>query len=214
MRNNQRIQFFIMLCISFSLTGMVYAEKLKSDNLHTRTWNKFASDVLLLHKQLAKGKSLIKKTKTGGYFGNPDFYNEETYTDKKTGKLLSRIQWERENPENLHSIELFIRDKKGRVIRDYMAAYLPKYRNAPTQTLLSLYGYNGKLKAYRTFDASGDRLTERCEGHYKGKEVDLLLDEDEIIHALHGESDRMEQPDYKACFRGIPEKAGKYLTPQ
>lgn len=214
MRIKQKLSIYLSALFLCSLTALSHAEKLKSDNVHARTWNKFANDILLLHKKLAKQKQLNKETKTGGYFGNPDFYNEENYTDKATGKLVSRIQWERNNPENLHSIEVFVYDEKGRVIRDYAAAYLPEYRNAPTQTLLSLYSYNRKLKAYRTFDASGDRLHERCTGKLKGRDIDLFLDEDEIIEALHGDSDIMDKPYYKACFRGIPEEAGKFLTPK
>ena len=75
------------------------------------------------------------------------------------------------------------------MIRDYVAAYLPTYRNAPTQTLVSLYSYNGDLKAYRTFDATGDRINERCEGTLNGQDVNFMLDEDEIIAALGGFSE-------------------------
>ena len=209
MRHDVIVVILLMLVTSPSL-----AEKMKGDNLHARTWNKFANDILILHNKIVKSQDLTKQTTLGGYFGNPDFYNEEVFTDKASGKLVSRVQWERNNPSNLHSIEVFIRDKQGRVIRDYAAAYLPNYRNAPTQTLVSFHAYNGKLEAYRTFDASGDRIGERCVGTLKGQEVNFLLDEDEIIHALDGDSDRMEQPDYKACFKGLREEAGKYLTPQ
>jgi len=203
---------FILAFISVS--PFVAAEVMKSDNEHARKWNKFADDILALHNQIIKQKDLDKSINVGGYFGNPDFYIEEAYTDKKSGELVSRVLWERENTDNLHTIEVFIRDAEGRVIRDYVAAYLPSYRNAPTQTLVSLYKYNGNLTAYRTFDATGDRIGERCEGTLKGKEVNFLLSEDEIIAAMHGHSDRMQQPDYRACFKGLSKKPGKYLKPQ
>ena len=218
MGDTMKINFkiFISLITTFFLfaTLPTNAETVKSDNVHVRTWNKFADDVLALHKRIQKKKKLGKTTNTGGYFGNPNFYNEEIYTDTSNGKLVTRLQWERENPDKMHSIEVFIHDKKGRVIRDYAAAYLPSYRNAPTQTLVSFHAYNGNLAAYRTFDASGDRIGERCVGKLKGQDVNFLLDEDEIMHALDGDSDRMEQPDYKACFKGLPQEAGKYLKPQ
>lgn len=213
---SNNFNIFISLVTMFFLTASVQvnAETVKSDNVHVRTWNKFADDVLALHKRIQKEKKLSKTTNTGGYFGNPNFYNEEIYTDTSNGKLVTLLQWERENSENMHSIEVFIHDKKGRVIRDYAAAYLPSYRNAPSQTLVSFHTYNGNLVAYRTFDASGDRIGERCVGKLNGKDVNFILDEDEIIHALHGNSDRMEKPDYKACFKGLREEPGKYLTPQ
>jgi len=210
---NLTISSIVTTIILFTVPLTSAAERLKSDNVHARTWNKFASDILVLHQKIAKTQNLTKKTGLGGYFGNPNFYKEEVYTNK-AGELVSRIQWERKNPSNLHSIEVFLRDKKGRVIRDYAAAYLPDYRNAPTQTLISFYVYNDKLTAYRTFDASDDRIGERCEGTLKGKEVNFLLDEDEIVQAMNGFNDRMEQPDYIACFKGMPENAGKFLTPQ
>ncbi len=204
-----------IVAVMLVATTITYAaESIKSNNAHSRAWNKFAADILVLHKQLQKKKKLSMTSKTGGYAGNHDFYIEEIYTDTSNGKPVSIVQWEREHPEKLHAIEVYIHDKNGHVIRDYVAAYLPSYRNAPVQTLVSFHVYNGMLTAYRTFDASGDRVGERCVGKLKGQEVNFLLDEDEIAEALDGYSNRMEQPDYKACFKGLREEAGKYLSPQ
>ena len=214
MRFNLSVLTGISAIVLFVVSGAYAVGASKGDNVHIRTWNKFAQDILVLHQRMAKKKKFAMTSKAGGYFGDPDFYNEEIFTDTKNGKIVTRLQWERENPDTMHSIELFVRDKKGRVVRDYVAEYLPSYRNAPTQTLVSFHGYNGKLAAYRTFDASGDRIGERCVGKLKGQDIDFILDEDEILNALEGNSDRMEQKDYKACFKGIREDAGKYLTPQ
>ena len=192
----------------------IAAETLKSDNKHVRTWNQFAMDILALHEKLIAATEHTVKTRIGGYAGMEEFYKEQTYYAKSNNQLISRVQWERENPDALHTIEVFIRDKQGRVIRDYTAAYLPTYRNAPTQTLLSFHQYNGALHAFRTFDASGDRIVERCTGDFKGKEINMLLDEDEIYASLGGRTDVMQQADYKACFTGMPLEPGKYLTPQ
>lgn len=198
--------FIIMIPISYAA--------MKDDNKHTRTWNAFADNILKLHQILIEGKDVKVKTRIGGYSGTPDFYREEKFINKKTEKVISIVQWEKENPKKMHTIEVFVYDKKGRVSRDYAAAYLPTYRNAPTQTLVSLHQYNGKLHAFRTFDATGDRIVDRCEGTLKGQEVNLLLDEDEIYEAQSGSSNAMEHPSYKACFKGLPNEPGKYLTPQ
>ena len=187
---------------------------LKSDNKHVRTWNQFAMETLALHEKLIAEIPHTEKTRIGGYAGMEEFYKEQTYYDKRNNKLISRVQWERDNPTALHTIEVFIRDEQGRVLRDYTAAYLPTYRNAPTQTLLSFHQYNGALHAFRTFDASGERIVERCTGELKDKEVNLLLDEDEIYAALGGRTNVMQQAEYKACFTGMPLEPGKYLTPQ
>ncbi len=190
------------------------AETVRGDNEHARKWNKFADDVLVLHKHLTTKTETSKKTRLGGYFGNPKFYKEDGYYEKTTGKLISLVQWELQNPNLMHSIEVFVRDDQGRILRDYSAAYLPNYRNAPTQTLVSLHIYNGELHAFRTFEATGDRIVERCTGKLKNEDVNFILDEDEIAHAMGGSTDVMERVDYKACFKGMPDEAGKYLTPQ
>ena len=125
--------------------------------------------------------------------------------------------WERENPKQLHSIEVFVHDKQGRVIRDYTAAYLPNYHNAPTQTLISLHRYNGSLHAFRSFDASGYRIIERCTGTLKGKEIDFLLDEDEIAVALEDayiNKGPTVTAEYKSCFGDLQQEIGEYITPQ
>ena len=203
--------YFLLMLLPVS---QAYAEVLKADNEFARVCNMFADNVLELHQKLIDARNVKVVKSTGGYHGNPDFYAEEKYIDKKNGKVISIVTWELENPENLHTIEVFVRDDKGRVIRDYAAAYLPTYRNAPTQTLVSLHQYNGKLHAFRTFDAVGDRLVDRCTGTLNGKEVNLLLDEDDLIDAIHGDSRAMEAPEYKACFKGLPTQPGDYLTPQ
>ncbi len=202
-----------------SLTGLLLfgaaqaAEPMKEDNVHVRTWNAFADNVLQLHYQLVNnGKKTTVKQTTGGYANRPDFYKQEEYY--QDGRLISAVRWEIENPRQMHTIEVFIHDDKGRVIRDYTAAYLPTYRNAPSQTLITLHSYNGKLHAFRTFDASGYRIVERCDGTLHGKPVTILLDEDEIDE-FEGDPDSiMGTEAYKQCFAGLQLEAGKYLTPQ
>lgn len=194
------------------LMAPVFAEPMKQDNVHIKTWNTFASNILGLHKSTIAGKQPRKTSRTGGYSGNKEFYIEEQFFLGKNH--ISTIQWEKENPGNMHAIEFFIYDDKGRVIRDYIAAYLPTYRNAPIQTLVSLHQYNDKLHAFRSFDATGYRVVERCSGTLKGKPFEMLLDEDEIAEAVGDDAGVMASAEYQACFNGLPLKAGKYLTPQ
>ena len=210
---HKAVQSALIALLVFSVS-VVSAEKLTEDNEYVRKTNKFADNTLALHKQLIQEIDHKLEKSVSGYHGTPDFYNQEKYINKKNGKVISVVTWERDNPENLHTIEVFVRDSKGRVIRDYAAAYLPTYRNAPTQTLVSFHAYNGDLHAFRTFDALGDRLVERCTGKFKGKKVNMLLDEDDLIDAIHGDSKIMQEAHYKACFKGLPKEAGKYLTPQ
>lgn len=214
-RTRQRSLLLGIMCMI--LANMTWAaeqpSRMREDKTHVQVWNGFVADILTLHQQKLVEQGMNKTTKVGGYASLPDFYTEEEYRDSE-GRLVSRLQWERKTPQNLHAIELFIHDSKGRVIRDYAGAYLPHYRNAPTQTLLSLHSYNGSLHAFRTFDASADFLYEQCNGQYQGKAVAISLDIDEK-EALEGQPGTiLNSKAYAACFNGMSQTAGDYLRPQ
>ena len=187
------------------------AEPMKNDNQHIRVWNKFVADTLNLHQKLTAAKNLQVKTRIGSYANVKNFYIEHQYFNK--GKLVSQVQWEKDNPDTLHTIEVYVHDHKGRVIRDFLAAYLPFYHNAPTQTLASFHHYNGQLHAFRSFDASGDMVLERCTGKdMKGQAVNLLLDEDDL---LNDPDELIGSKEYKDCFAGLKQQElGKYIIPQ
>lgn len=195
----------------------VEQQTMKEDKSHVRTWNDFANDLVKLHKRQIQDRDIDKKTQVGGYANHPDFFIQEEYVDKKTGKLLSRLQWEKEQSENIHSIEVFVYDDQGRVVRDYSASYLPNYRNAPSQTLIFLHNYNEGVHAFRSFDASGERIFERCQGTFQGKEFDLRLDEDELSDASYEKREFnkgiMTTPKYQHCFGDLEETADLYLQP-
>lgn len=188
------------------------AQPMKEDNQHIRTWNRFAEQVYALHQRLTQGEDISKQSSLGGYAGMSEFYREERFY--RGERLISKVQWEKDQPDQLHAIEVFIHDAEGRVVRDYIAAYLPTYRNAPTQTLISLHRYQDQLHAFRSFDASGYRVIERCTGSLNGESVELLLDEDEIYEARGDPQGIMAGETYQACFGDLPTEAGKYLTPQ
>jgi len=187
---------------------------LKVDSVHVRTWNAFAQACLDLHKQLITSHPVRTTSSVGGYVRMPKFYKQVDYYDKATGKLISQVQWEREHPDRLHTIEVYVRDAQGRVLRDYAAAYLPGGRNAPVQTLINLHGHNGGLNSFRQFDASGDKIYEYCDGTYAGKKVQIRLFEDDLFGNDPQMEKLMASDVYASCFKGVPETAGKYLKPQ
>lgn len=188
-------------------------ERMHVDNVHVRTWNRFADALLDFHRQRLARRRVRTEERIGGYADIPDFYREVSYYDSGSGRLLSRIRWERDHPDTVHVIEVYIRDAQGRVIRDYTAAFLPYYRNAPTQTLISLHRYHGDLHAFRTFDASGDRIFERCQGSWRDRDIDLMLDEDAIYEQEGEPGSTMESLVYKACFGDLQTTVEGYLTP-
>lgn len=200
-----------ILLLQFCTLNASAVESLKGDKTHADVWNKFAADILNLHKKLIADKAIEVKSRVGGYANNKDFYIERRYYDG--AKLISQLQWEKANPDTLHTIEVYVHDQAGRVVRDFSAAYLPHYHNAPTQTLASFHHYNYMLHAFRSFDASGAKVLERCTGYdAKGQQVNILLDEDDLVNDPDG---LIGSADYRACFDGLKQQElGKYIIPQ
>jgi tetratricopeptide (TPR) repeat protein len=170
-------------------------------------WNRFANRLHAIHRTFLRRYEIRTEEEIGGYAGRPDFYREVSYFDDKTDRLLSRIRWEREHPDRIHVIELFFYDAQGRVTRDYSAAFLPDYRNAPHQTLINVYGYNGELHAFRQFDASGARLYEYCEGSWFDEPVAIALDEPLVATP----DSLLNSEPYIACFGTMPTSPGGFL---
>jgi tetratricopeptide (TPR) repeat protein len=189
---------------------------LKEDAKQVKTWNQFADRLYQLHKHLLRGKQVRITEKTGGYggvTGPRDFYVEKKYFDKTNNRLLSRIQWEKDNPDTIHVIEVFIYDEHGRVQRDYLAAYLPGFRNAPIQTLINLHSYNDGLHAFRQFDASGERIYERCSGGFFDETVNISLEDYQLSPYTPTRPAVMDTEAYLACFQGVSTSADAYLDP-
>lgn len=198
-------------------TGPVMADSvqtLMTQMTHAQRWNRFADKLLELHKTRLANREIRTTEHVGSYSDMPDFFRDVHYYDKKTNRLLSRVQWETRPPNNVHNMEVYFYDRKGRVLRDFGVAYLTNGREAPMQTMINFHAYSGKLHAFRQFDASNNRTFERCEGTYRGKEVDIHLDEGDILEFEGEPNTIMTTPLYKRCFGGLPLTAGKYLTPQ
>jgi len=177
--------------------------------------NAFMKAVLALHKRVVAAHETRREETTGGYRGYPEFYREVRYYDKETGHLLSKVQWEQAKPEQLHAIEVYVYDEKGRVARDYAGWYLPNGRNAPRDTWITLHGYSNGLHAVRQFDALDNRIYEKCEGEDAGKPVDMVLWELDIAVGADKKNGVMQSPLYRKCFAGLPvTSAGRFLTPQ
>ena len=213
-----RLRWFLVFAALTSVVpaqawGVVEPINPKAD--HAERWNWFARAVYALHERLVAEHDVRKVERVGGYAHQPNFYREIEYVDRKSGLLISRLQWESAHPDRLHSIEVYVYDANGRVERDYGAWYLTHSRTAPQATVINLYAYPDGLRALRQFDASDNRLFEMCEGTYRGQPVNIELWELDILR-LTGEPDTvMTSPAYAACFSELPgQSAGRYLTPQ
>ena len=188
-------------------------QTMSEDTQQIQRWNRFFDSLLELHQQYMHSHAIVTKESIGGYANQPKFYREVYYYDKKTKRLLSHIQWERRHPQRAHLVEVYVYDKQGRVDRDYLAAYLPGYRNAPIQTLINLHEYSGNLHSYRQFDASGNRIYEHCERGAKNQNILIQLDEDEIISYRRGLNKTVNKTTYQHCFANMEETALNYLQP-
>lgn len=210
---------FLIISLFF-LTGLnAHAvSSMKQDNQHVRVWNTFAEDLYQLHLSTIRaaqiqGASIRAEKEMGGYPGNKNFFEETRYYNSESGKLISRIQRELKNKSNIHLIEVFLYDEKDRVSVDYLAVYLPEFRNAPIQTLINLHHYNDMLHAFRQFDASGTRIYEQCKGQLFNDSVFISLDEDELINIHSVLQTDSENNQYISCFEFVPKTAGNYIKP-
>ena len=202
-----------LLILSGPVLAELSAERLREDKTHVKVWNNFARQVLALHEKQIARYAVRKTVQTGGYHNQPDFYLEESYYDTRTGKLVSRVRWEKDNPRQLHTVEVNILDDQGRVLRDFTAAYLPDYHNAPVQTLIDIHHYNGGLHSFRQYDAGGDLIYEFCEGTLDGRPVQIRLFEDDLFGNDPEIDKLMAGADYKACFGGMSARVGEYINP-
>ena len=209
-----RLPFFIngiLLLFATTSFAVEYETHVEVSEKEVDAWNRFATSLLVVHKDLLQRRSYRVEATSGNYGGEyaKDYpFIEERYIDKRNGDLLSHIRWHDKSKNEIHTIEIFIYDKKRNLVRDYAAAYLPHARNAPYQTLINIHSNNDELHAYRQFDANGELLFEKCVGKLYGGEVKILLEDYEIP----------DQPfdytaEYFACFSGLPKSAGIYLDP-
>jgi len=175
-----------------------------------KAWNTFVEHLKDVHDHYLKTRRVRTSERVGGYHGFPDFYRELSYFDADTGALLSRVQIERESPELIHSIEVYVYRPDGSVARDYSATYLPGFRNAPVQTLVNLHGHQEGLVSYRQFDASGSWIYEQCRGQWFDRSVEISND----MPAIGVSAIQQASEEYTACFGLVPFAAGAYLDPR
>ena len=184
--------------------------RIETDDDHVTTWNRFAKKAYELHQRQIAGREIRRTVETGKYHGAAARgfgYKETSYYDVHTGLLLSRVRFDRDRPEILHIVEVFIHDPQGRVIRDFSSIYLPMAQNAPIRTFINVHRYNNGLHAYRQFDASGERIYEECKGRHAGQLVEISLEQQDI------DPPATATGAYQACFAGVQETAGAYLVP-
>lgn len=187
------------------------AQSLQPQQDQVQRSNTFVENLHKLHRQQIEGKKIRETEAIGGYKDLPDFYREVSYYDTNNGRILSRIQWERDNPTRIHAIEVFVYDDHGRVARDYQAWFLPRYRNAPREANINFYSYNDGVRGWRQFDVHGNRMYEKCNA---GERVLVELWDDDISRAQDDPKSIMHGAEYRRCFATLATTPGKYVVPQ
>ncbi len=184
---------------------------MQEDKQQVNGWTQFFKSLVRTHQWYQQHHAIREEVSNGGYATHPDYYREVSYYDKQSNRRLSRIQWSKQKPDEILMIEVFMYDAQGRVSRDYLAAYLPDFRNAPIQTLINFHTYSDGLHAYRQFDASGATIYEQCQGRYFNEDIMLSIDEDEFPQYRDEDSAGFET--YLACFEMLPKQLGEYEHP-
>jgi len=208
------LSLLIILAGSMPLSLVAHAKNaMEPDLQHVNNWNQFADQLHIYHKYLLSTHEVTTEEETGGYAGMKEFYNEISYRDQNSNRILSKIQWETDNPTQIHTIEVFVYDKHGTLKSDYLASYLPGYRNAPIQTLINLHYKNDELHSFRQFDASGARIYEYCSGKFFGEPLLIALEEDDFYSLEEQTMKVIDSEEYLACFQHTPHIPTDYLSP-
>lgn len=205
-----RPSFFAgLLCAVLFWPAIAATKSVQENPVQVREWNRFVQRLHSAHRTFLRIYDIREEEQIGGYAGDPNFYREVSYFDAATDRLLSRIRWETQQPNTIHVIELFFYDDQGRLERDYSAAFLPRYRNSPYQTLINVHRYNGDLHSFRQFDASGARIYEHCTGTWFDRPVAVELEEPLVATP----DSVIKSESYIACFGLMPTRVGNYLDP-
>lgn len=200
-------------CVALPAHADERSQPIKEDPQHVTTWNRFFQELVQIHTKRLQGKTIRTTERVDGYFRQPDFYREVKYFDSDSNLLLSKIQWESASPETIHSIEIYFYNAQGKLTHDYLAAYLPVYRNAPIQTIISLYNITDELMAFRQFDASGERIYEQCRGRHFSTEVNISLEDYQLSPFTRNRPAVLNSEAYTACFGDLQVNAGDHLQP-
>lgn len=205
--------FFLGLTFSITAANGKTKSTMGNDNIHVSSWNHFADELYRFHQYQIKDREIRTEEEYGGYAGMPDFYREVRYYDDATDKILSRIQWEVENKDQVHVIEVFVYGDQGKLKSDYLAAFLPKHRNAPIQTLINIHYQNDELHSFRQFDASGARIYEQCQGKFFGAPIFITLNEDEFESTEKHIIQTLASEEYLTCFEFTSGTVTPYFSP-
>jgi len=192
---------------------IIYAnnsESVRANPVTVKTWNQFVDNIYQLHMSQLNSRNIKTTARSGSYHDLPYFFQQIKFYDQEKNLLISKLEWETKNPDKLHSIEVYIHDKKDRLLREYSASYLPKFRNAPYQTLINLHHYNKNIHSFRQYDASDNLIYEVCRSTTTNKK---LFEHDDYEIPDNFQQGVGKNKIYQRCFKSLPRSAKLHLVP-
>lgn len=203
----------IFLLILTCSTSTLFASNTDSAQENPDTvmrWNDFVDKAYQLHLKQTDNRKIKTTARSGSYHNLPSFFQEIKFYDLNSDVLLSKVEWETKNPDKLHSIEVYVYGKNNQLVREYSASYLPKFRNAPYQTLINLHHHSDTIDSYRQFDASNNLIYEVCRSATNNEKI-FEHDDYEIPDNYKQGIGANKQ--YQQCFRSLPWSAEAHLVP-
>lgn len=206
-----------LLALSFIIFNLVFCfnspasgnEGAQPDNKIVNQWNTFVDNIYQLHLKQTADKEIKTSKRSGSYHRLPDFFQEVKFFNSDDNTLLSKIEWETQQPDKIHSIEVYIHDNENRLVREYFASYLPRYRNAPYQTLINLHHYTKSLHSFRQYDASDNLIYEVCKSTDTNEK--LFEHDDYEIPDSFMKGTGLDKT-YQQCFNRLPRSAKEHLV--
>lgn len=170
----------------------------------------FHRAVYALHEQQIAQHKIRTEEETGDYEGAAAahyHYVDTRYYDAASGRLLSHVRRDADNPAYVHIVEVNVYES-GKLVRDFGSLTLPWAPQQPINTFINLHHYNGKLHSFRQYNFYGDVGYEFCSGELSGKPVRIALDDKDLLDATN-----TAKAEYKACFDGMRADWESYRTP-
>lgn len=214
--------FGFLILVAFLASATACNKKTKDDEVLSphlvkmyKNLNGFVDEIYTLHKERLQRREFYTIEEVGGYGGltnDLEFYNKVDYYDSESKQLLSTIKWEKNNPKNIHTIDLYVYDEQGRLKRNYSASYLPSRRISPLETLITLHYYNDIYHSFREFDSSNIQTYEQCNDVNDIKKTYIAYHYEDIPDTYQDILPE-KQKIYRACFDHTENTVGLYISP-
>ena len=172
---------------------------------------RFQQAIYALQQKLTGEHKVRVEEEVGRYGGvSRDYtYRDRRYYAAASGRYISHVRVDGDDPDIVHIVEVNIYDDAGRLIRDFGSISVPWAPARPINTMINFHHYHGQLHSFRQYDVFGDVKYQFCEGKLNGRAVHIALDEEDLLDL---EPATKTTDEYKACFDGMPTDWADYAS--